>query len=78
MEGGQVAQVFLIIRSKIIFTPLKNKDIDLKNICGHPDKVTLSKVIFNLKSLLLLPGLQKGVWREETICSSPLILISCF
>ena len=27
--------------------PFKNKDVDLKSICDHPDKVTLSKVIFN-------------------------------
>lgn len=51
---------FPITRRKVVLMPLENKDSNLKKSCGHPDKVTLSQVIFNWKSLLLSPQLQKG------------------
>lgn len=70
-----MTQIFLITRSKAILAPLGNKDI--KNICGHPDKSTLSKVIFNWKFSLVTwtPKDEEG---EEAICSNPMIPSSHF
>lgn len=59
-------KIFPITRRKVVLMPLESKDNNFKKSCDHPDKVTLSQVIFNWKSLLSSPGLQK---REENVRS---------
>lgn len=53
-------KIFPITRRNVVLMTLESKDNNLKKSCDHPDKVTLSQVIFNWKSLLSSPRLQQG------------------